>query len=127
MNHESRAADEEKHNEEGFNEEIFLITDEESQTAISRLNKGKASDNNGIRSEDIKTSDNVTKEMIKQIFNEVLKQESCTPETLRRKRNIFYPKKQTKKMSESIDRFVLCQRCTTCFQLYLSEQALTQA
>ena len=81
-NHETRA-DDEKHNDEGNNEEIQLITDEEIQAAINNLKKGKASDNNGIRAEDIKTCFNVTKETIKQIFNEVLKQESCTPETWR--------------------------------------------
>ena len=47
------------------------------------LKKGKASDNNGIRAEDIKICDNETKEMIKLIFDEVLKQESCTPEIWR--------------------------------------------
>ena len=40
-------------------------------------------DNNGIRADDIKTCDETTKEMIIQIFNEVLKQEDCTPETWR--------------------------------------------
>ena len=47
--------------------------------------KGKASDNNGIRAEDIKTCDDTTKEMIRQIFNEVMKQDDCTPETWKRK------------------------------------------
>ena len=45
--------------------------------------KGKASDNNGIRAEEIRTCDDTTKEMIRQIFNEVMKQEDCTPETWR--------------------------------------------
>ena len=45
--------------------------------------KGKASDNNGLRAADIKTCDATTKETIRQIFNEVLKQEDCTPETWR--------------------------------------------
>ena len=63
---------------------ISLITEEEIQTAINKLKKGKASDNNGIRAEDINTCGNVMKERIKQIFNEVLRQESCTPETWRR-------------------------------------------
>ena len=43
--------------------------------------KVKASDNNGIRAEDTRTGDETTKEMINQIFNEVMKQEHCTPET----------------------------------------------
>ena len=62
-----------------------MITDEEIQAAINKLKKGKASDNNGIRAEDIKNNDVATKGMMKQIFNEVFKQESCTPETWRRK------------------------------------------
>ena len=82
-----------KNNSEDNNEEILLITDEEIQAAINKLKKGKASDNNGIRAEDIKTCDNERKEMIKLIFNEVLKQESCTPEIWRRKGITFIHKK----------------------------------
>ena len=55
---DSRADDEEKNNGEGDNEEIPLITAEEIQAAINKLKKGKASDNNGIHAEDIKTCDN---------------------------------------------------------------------
>ena len=42
--------------------------------------KGKAGDSNGIRPEDIKTCDDETKNMVRQIFNEVPGQEECTPE-----------------------------------------------
>ena len=48
--------------------------------------KGKAGDSNGIRAEDIKTGDDETKGMIRQSFNEVLRQEDCTPEAWRRLR-----------------------------------------
>ena len=48
LNRESRADD-------GNNEEILVITDEEIQAAINKLKKGKASDINGIRAENIKT------------------------------------------------------------------------
>ena len=55
--------------------------------------KGKASDNNGIRAEDIKTCDETTKVMTRQIFNEVIMQEDCTPETWRRIRfRVIYTK-----------------------------------
>ena len=74
---------------------IPLITDEEIQAAISKLKKGKASDNNGIRAEDVKNCDVATKETIKQIFNEVLKQESCNPEIWRRIRIKVIHKKKT--------------------------------
>ena len=46
--------------------------------------KGKASDCNGARAEDIEACSEKTKEMTRQIFNEVLKQEDCTPTTWRR-------------------------------------------
>ena len=100
-----------KSNGEDNNEKIPLITDEEIQAAINKL-KGKASDNNGIRAEDV-----ATKGTIKQIFNEVLKQESCTPETWHRIRMKVTTKKGTKKMSETIARSVFCQRCANCFGL----------
>ena len=105
LNHVTRDDDEEKYNGEGNNEEILLITDEEIQAAINKLKKGKANDNKGIRAEDIKACDNETKEMIKMIFNEVFKQESCTPENgadtvksypqqreRRRRHNRLYPR-----------------------------------
>ena len=68
------------YNEEVRNE-MPEFTQKEVQAAIDSLKKGKASDNNGIRAEDIKTCDETTKEILRQIFNEVLKQEECTPET----------------------------------------------
>ena len=46
----------------------------------NRLKKGKAGDSNGIRAEDIGTCDEETKELARQIFNEVQKQKECTPE-----------------------------------------------
>ena len=44
---------------------------------------GKASDCNGVRAEDIEACSEKTKEMTRQIFNEILKQEDCTPTTWR--------------------------------------------
>ena len=38
-----------------------MIIDEEIQTAINKLKKGKASDNSGIRADDVKTCDDATK------------------------------------------------------------------
>ena len=79
-----------------------MITDEEIQAAVIRLKKGKASDNNGIRADDINNCDIATKETMIQIFNEVLKQERCIAETFRRIRIKLSTKKGTKKMSETI-------------------------
>ena len=94
--------------DEGGKEEVLEITEEEVQTAINKLKKGKASDNNGIRAEDIKTCDDTTKEIIRQIFNEVIKQGSCTPETWRMiPMKVIHKKKGAKKMSETITHFVL--------------------
>ena len=49
------------------------LTQDEVQTAIDSHKKCKESDNNGIRAEDIKTCDEMAKEMIRQILNEVTK------------------------------------------------------
>ena len=57
------------------------ITTEELQTAVNKLiKKGKSPNSNGIRAEDIKACDDETKEMVRQIFNEIVKQNEFTPE-----------------------------------------------
>ena len=58
------------------------ITTEELQTALQQTQKkkGKSADSNGIRGEDIKACDDETKEMVRQIFNEIVKQNEFTPE-----------------------------------------------
>ena len=56
------------------------ITSEELQDAIRKLKKGKSPDSDGIRAEDIKACDDETKEMVRQIFNEIIKQNEFTPE-----------------------------------------------
>ena len=57
------------------------ITTEELRTAINKLKKkGKLPDSNKIRAEDIKACDDETKEMVRQIFNEIIKQNEFTPE-----------------------------------------------
>ena len=42
--------------------------------------KGKSLDNKGIRAEDIKDCDEETREMMRQIFNEIIKRKELTPE-----------------------------------------------
>ena len=42
--------------------------------------KGKSPDSDGIRAEDIKACDEETKEMVRQIFNEIIRQNEFTPE-----------------------------------------------
>ena len=53
------------------------ITSEELQSAISKLKPGKTPDGNGIRAEDIKDE---TREMMRQIFNEIIKRNNFTPD-----------------------------------------------
>ena len=56
--------------------------------------KGKSADSNGIIAEDIKACDEETKEMVRQIFNEILKQNECTPEAWRKVRiKVIHKKK----------------------------------
>ena len=59
---------------------ISEITTEELQTAINNLKKGKSPDNKGIRAEDIKACDDETRDMVRQLFNEIIKRNSFTPE-----------------------------------------------
>ena len=66
--------------------EIPEITTDELLKASKRLKKGKAADSNGIIAEDIKACDEETKEMVRQIFNEIVKQNELTPEAWSRVR-----------------------------------------
>ena len=63
------------------------ITIEELQAAINRLKKkGESADSNGIRAEDIKACDEETKDLVRQIFNEVALQKEFAPEACRKVR-----------------------------------------
>ena len=84
MNSAARSSKEGEQYNECDKKEMLEITVDEIQSAINKLNKGKACDNKGIRAEHIKDCDDMTKEMMRQIYNEVKK--SCTPETWRRVR-----------------------------------------
>ena len=55
-------------------------TTEELQSAISKVKKGKFPDSNGIRAEDIKACDDETREMVRQLFNEIIKRNNFTLE-----------------------------------------------
>ena len=49
-----------------------------AQSANSK--KGKSPDSNGIRAEDIKSCDDETREMMRQLFNEIIKRNNFTPD-----------------------------------------------
>ena len=72
---------------------IPQITSEELQSAISKLKAGKPPDGNGIRAEDIKDCSDETREMMRQIFNEVIKRNNFTPEEWKKvKIKVIYKK-----------------------------------
>ena len=56
------------------------ITTKELQSAISKLKTGKSPDSNGIRAEDIKACGDETREMMRQLFNEIIKRNNFTPD-----------------------------------------------
>ena len=85
--------------------------------------KGKASDNNGIRAEDIKTCDETTKQMIRQIFNEVLKQEDCTPESWRRTRiKVIYEKMKLPALYKLFKKIIYNRLCNRLDQAQSEDQ-----
>ena len=55
------------------------LTEQELQTAIDWLKRGKAGDTKGIKAEDLKGCDDEAKEMMRSIFNEIITQESKAP------------------------------------------------
>ena len=74
-------------------EPIPEFTTSEIQDAIDRLKRGRAKESSGIRAEQIKNCSDETKETIRQIFNEILKQKACTPRIWRRTRvQVMYKK-----------------------------------
>ena len=69
------------------------FTKSEIQDAIDRLKKGKAKDSNGIRAEQLKNCSDDTKEKIRTIFNDILRQEDFTPKSWRNIRiHVIYKK-----------------------------------
>ena len=69
------------------------ITTEELQSAISKLKRCKSPDGNGIRAEDIKACDDETREMMRQLFNEIIKRNNFTPDEGKKVKIKVIPKK----------------------------------
>ena len=79
--------------EESDEKRIPEITSEELQRAICKLKSGQSPDGNGIRAEDIKDCNDETREMMRQIFNEVIKRNNFTPEEWKKvKIKVIYKK-----------------------------------
>ena len=79
--------------EESDEERIPKITSEEIQAAICKLKSGKSPDGNGIRAEGIKDCNEETREMMRQIFNEIIKRNNFTPEEWKKvKIKVIYKK-----------------------------------
>ena len=76
------------------------ITTEELQNAIGKLKKGKSPDSNGIRAEDIKACDDETREMVRQLFNEIIKRNMFTPDEWKKvKIKVIYQKGDVENVS----------------------------
>ena len=60
--------------------EYEIFRGSKQQSAISKLKIGKFPDGNGIRAEDIKDCNDETREMMRQIFNEIMKKNNFTPD-----------------------------------------------
>ena len=76
------------------------VTTEGLQSAISKLKKGKFPDCNGVRAEDIKVCDDETKEMVRQLFNEIIKRNIFTPEEWKKvKIKVIYKKGDVENVS----------------------------
>ena len=79
---------------------ISELTTEELQSAISKLKKGKSPDSNGIRAEDIKACDDETRDMVRQLFNEIVKRNNFTPEEWKKvKIKVIYKKGDVENVS----------------------------
>ena len=94
-------------------EHIPEFAQNEIQDAIDRLKGGKAGDNSGVRAEQRKNCSDMTREKIRQIFNEILLHEDCTPKTWRR---IGSSAKRVTENTQAITgRFAVCQFATVLY------------
>ena len=96
------------------------------QTASDSIKKGKSSDTNGIRAEDTKTCDEMTKEMTGQIDLQ-RSDEARRLLTRNMDKNMYkmIHRKTMRKKSEITARFALCQRCTNSSQHSLTTDFTT--
>ena len=81
--------------------------------------KGKSADSNGIiRAEDVKACDDEKRDMVRQMFNEIVKQNEFTPEAWKNVRRKVIRKKGNFRPICSF----LCKRCTNCSRRYCAAE-----
>ena len=97
------------------------IMTEELQDAIKKLKKCKSPDSDGIRAEDVKACDDETREMVRQIFNEIIKQNEFTLEAWKKVKIKVLHKKGDVENVGNYRRYAHCQRCTNCSRQYGTE------
>ena len=65
-------------------EEYLKLRQKSYKTQLANSKKGKSPDSNGIRAEDIKACDDETREMVRHLFNEIIKRNNFTPDEWKR-------------------------------------------
>ena len=61
-------------------EEYLKLRQKSYKMQLANSKKGNSPDSNGIRAEDIKACDDETREMVRQLFNEIIKRNNFTPD-----------------------------------------------
>ena len=61
-------------------EEYLKLRQKTYKTQSANSRKCKSPDSDGIRAEDTKACDDETREMVRQIFNEIMKRNNFTPD-----------------------------------------------
>ena len=111
-------------------EEYLKLRQKSYKTQSANSKKGKSPDSNGIRAEDIKACDEETREMVRQLFNEIIKRNNFTPEEWKKvKIKVIHKKGDVENVSNYRARFALYLRCTNCSRQFFSEdytQCLTK-
>ena len=101
------------------------ITTEELRTAINKLKKGKSADSNGTSAEDIKARDDGTREMMRQIFNEMIKQNEFTPEAWKKvKIKVMYKKRRCGKCRKLPLDLLIASVVQNCSRQYCTEDCI---
>ena len=103
-------------------QEVQRLRQKSCKPQSTNSKKGESPDSKGIRGEDIKDFDEETREMVRQVFNEITKREmNSRLKTGRKWWWKWYTRKETWKMWETTARFAHCPRCTNCSRQFCTE------